>query len=152
MDKVVTSDTTRKKYETAIFDILNEIENQNMGERIHNLRKDNNLTLSELGKKLGVQSSAVSKWEKGRVTNIPSETLNAMAKIFGCSTDYIINGTDDAPYDVLPFDKYLGEISKGSHPKVREILKITEDLDDYFIDRLLNYANKMLATQNELDN
>ena len=120
-----------------------------MGKRIHDLRKDNHLTLTELGAKLGVQSSAVSKWEKGRVTNIPSKTLNAMSKIFGCSTDYIINGTS-APYsDVSPFEEHPEEISEAPSSATEEILEITEKLDDYFLEKLLSYANKLLDTQNE---
>lgn len=146
------NDNQVNAYVTSVTEFFEDIKKQDMGERIHNLRTANDLTLAELGQKLGVQSSAVSKWEKGRVTNIPSETLNAMAKIFGCSTDYIINGGDDAAvFDVLPFDKYLGEISRDEHPTVKEILLITEDLDQYFLEKLLDYANKLLTTQNDLD-
>ena len=42
-----------------------------MGERIKQLRKSACLTQSELGEKVGVKKNAVSKWECGRVENIP---------------------------------------------------------------------------------
>lgn len=92
--KITLSKENRKFYEDKIAEYLND---GNMGQRIHNLRKENNLTLEELGQKIGVQSSAVSKWEKNRVTNIPSEKVTALAKVFGCTTDYLLYGSTRIP-------------------------------------------------------
>ena len=55
------------------------------------------MTLVELGNKVGVQHSAVSKWENGRVTNIPYETLIAIAKALECSVNLLINGDNSIP-------------------------------------------------------
>jgi len=68
-----------------------------LGIRIHNLRKEKGLTLVELGNKVGVKDSAVSKWEKGRVTNIPFETLTAIAKALDCPVNFLINGDNTIP-------------------------------------------------------
>ena len=46
-----------------------------MGEIIKQLRKAHNLTQEELGKRLGVQKSAIAKYEKGRVENIKRSTI-----------------------------------------------------------------------------
>ena len=48
-----------------------------MGEIIKQLRKAHNLTQEELGKRLGVQKSAIAKYEKGRVENIKRSTIQA---------------------------------------------------------------------------
>ena len=43
-----------------------------MGQRIKELRIKNGLTQEELGKYIGVQKSAIRKYEKGEVKNIKS--------------------------------------------------------------------------------
>ena len=61
-----------------------------MGMRIHSKRRELDLTLEELGKKLGVQKSAISKWEKGEVVNIKREYIDKMAKIFDVSPQWLM--------------------------------------------------------------
>ena len=46
-----------------------------LGERIRSLRKQKGLTQEELASRLGLQKSAVAKYENGRVTNIKRATL-----------------------------------------------------------------------------
>jgi transcriptional regulator with XRE-family HTH domain len=61
-----------------------------MGERIYALRKKNDMTQSDLAKQLGVGRSAVLKYEKGEVENLPRSTIEKMAIIFGVSPAYIM--------------------------------------------------------------
>lgn len=61
-----------------------------MGERIYALRKKNDMTQSDLAKRLGVGRSAVLKYEKGEVENLPRSTIEKMAMIFGVSPAYIM--------------------------------------------------------------
>ena len=61
-----------------------------MGERIHYLRKKNKMTQSDLAKRLGVGRSAVLKYEKGEVENIPRSTIEKMAVMFGVSPAYLM--------------------------------------------------------------
>ena len=69
-----------------------------IGERIKKLRKSMHLTQTELGAKVGVQKNAVSKWETGRVV-IPTQTVRALADLFGVPVSYLIDNnriiTDD---------------------------------------------------------
>lgn len=69
-----------------------------IGEKIKSQRKALGLTQTELGAKLGVQKNAVSKWECGRVDDIPSSKIKAMAQLFGVQPSFLI---DDA-IDSLP--------------------------------------------------
>lgn len=50
-----------------------------VGEKIRAERKALGLTQTELGEKLGVRKNAVSKWECGRVDDIPGSKIKAMA-------------------------------------------------------------------------
>lgn len=52
---------------------------------IKKLRIQNHLTQEQLGEKLGVQKSAIAKYEKGRVENLKRSTIQKMAEIFNVS-------------------------------------------------------------------
>ena len=66
-----------------------------VGEKIKTLRKQLGLTQTELGEKLGVQKNAVSKWETGRVDDIPGSKIRAMATLFGVSPSYLIDDEEE---------------------------------------------------------
>lgn len=66
-----------------------------LGERIYNLRKRSALSQEEFADRLGVSRQAVSKWETGQ--SVPdSEKAAAIAKFFGVSLDYLLNGEEAA--------------------------------------------------------
>lgn len=67
-----------------------------IAEKIKTLRKQAKLTQTELGEMLGVQKNAVSKWECGRVTDIPAGKIKAMAKIFDVPPSYLIDNEANA--------------------------------------------------------
>ena len=66
-----------------------------VGEKIKTLRKQLGLTQTELGEKLGVQKNAVSKWETGRVDDIPGSKIRSMAALFGVSPSYLIDDEEE---------------------------------------------------------
>lgn len=74
-----------------------------VGEKIKAERKALGLTQTELGEKLGVRKNAVSKWECGRVDDIPGSKIKMMAALFGVSPSYLID--DEAP-PRLQFDDF----------------------------------------------
>lgn len=61
-----------------------------MGQRISELRIAHNMSMEELGKYLGVGRSAIFKYEKGQVENLPRSTIEKMAILFGVSPSYIM--------------------------------------------------------------
>lgn len=66
----------------------------NFGEKIAGLRKQNNMTQSELGDALNVTYQAVSKWERGE-SQPDFETMSRMAKLFGVSLSYFEEGGEE---------------------------------------------------------
>lgn len=86
-----------------------------MAERIKELRLAAGLTQEELGDKLGLQKSAIAKYENGRVENIKRSTIQAMADLFGVRPSYILGFDDeeDAPNTVTYYlDKEAAEIAQ----------------------------------------
>ena len=62
-----------------------------IGDKIKHLRKSANMTQTELGNILGVKKNAVSKWECGRVDDIPASKIKAMANLFNVPTSYLVD-------------------------------------------------------------
>lgn len=59
------------------------------GQKITNIRKENNLTQEQFAEMLNVSRQSVSKWELG--TSFPdTEKLIKISKLFSCSIDYLL--------------------------------------------------------------
>ena len=72
----------------------------NIGERIMALRKEKNISQSELAKRLNVSRQAVSKWEQG-VSSPDTERLIQLAEILGTEVEYLATGTHPEPGSVV---------------------------------------------------
>lgn len=72
----------------------------NIGERITALRKEKNISQSEIAKQMGVSRQAVSKWEQG--TSSPdTERLIQLAKLLGTEVEYLATGIKPEPASVV---------------------------------------------------
>ena len=72
----------------------------NIGERIMALRKEKNISQTELAKRLNVSRQAVSKWEQG--TSSPdTERLIQLAEILGTEVEYLATGSHPEPGSVV---------------------------------------------------
>ena len=88
-----------------------------IGSRLKKLRKERNLTQSELGDLLNVTKVSVCCYEKG--TRIPSlETLDDLSNIFGVRSDYFLGkyvavvGEDTNEYKYFIYKKVKKYIEK----------------------------------------
>ena len=66
-----------------------------VGEKIRYLRTKNNMTMDDLARELGVQRSAINKYEKGIVVNLKRSTISDLCRVFGVSSSYFLD--DDEP-------------------------------------------------------
>ena len=103
-----------------------------IGDKIRLHRKALGLTQTELGEKLGVKTNAVSKWECGRVDDIPTSKIKAMAKLFDVQPSYLIDEKQPAPTnegELNAEDKRLLMMIHNLSPENRErIVAIIEAL------------------------
>lgn len=61
-----------------------------MAKRIHQKRIEIGYTMKELADKVGVQPSAVNKWEKGIVSNIPRSRIELLANALECTPVWLM--------------------------------------------------------------
>lgn len=71
------------------------IESFNIGNRIRILRKKNEITQTELAKKIGSTKQNIYKYENGLVTNIPYDKLILLAKALGTTPVELIGWKDE---------------------------------------------------------
>lgn len=62
-----------------------------MAQRIKEERLKKGWTQEQLAEHLGVQKSAIAKYENGRVENIKRSTIVHMATLFGCDPCYLLD-------------------------------------------------------------
>lgn len=68
------------------------------GERIKKRRTELGMTQSELGARLGIQKSAVSKIERGAVVNLKRDTIAALCRALDCSPSYLMGWDKENEY------------------------------------------------------
>ena len=78
-----------------------------LSEKLVSLRKKNGLSQEELAERLDVSRQAISRWEGGAALPDASNILR-LSKIFGVSTDYLLNDEYESDNDL---------------PKVKEVKK-----------------------------
>lgn len=102
------------------------------GNRIKKLREELNLTQDELAKLLNTTKQTISKYEKGIVTNIPSDRIEELAKILHSTPEYILGWNNNDKLTVYGLEKDLvisyrkaDELDKAI---VRRTLKLDNDV------------------------
>ena len=77
-----------------------------MGDRIKERRQALHYTQEQLAEKLGLQKSAIAKYENGRVENIKRSVISKMAEVLECSPCYILGFTDTLETEYIEKDDY----------------------------------------------
>lgn len=94
-----------------------------MAETIRMLRMQRGITQEELGKILGVQKSAVRKYESGMVENIPRSSIKKMADYFNVSPSFLMGWDEETP---------APELSEGERAWIELYRKLSPDVRELF--------------------
>lgn len=109
-----------------------------MGEKIKFLRLDRNMTLEELGNKVGVGKSTVRKWETGMIANMKRDNILKVAEALDTSPAYLMgwdnnvrpieNGTKEKKRGVTI--NVLGRVAAGIPIEAIEDIIDTEEISE----------------------
>lgn len=99
-----------------------------VGNNIKKYRKEAGITLKELGEKIGVQKSAIAKYENGRVKNLKRGVIAKLADALQCSPTYLMGleeeNNDMKLSNIIPITAHklpmLGEIACGEPRFINE--------------------------------
>ena len=96
------------------------------GERIRQLRISKGISQSDLAKHLNTTKQTISKYEKGIVTNIPSDKVEAMATLFGSTPQYILCWDEEKKEQPINLDG----LSEKRKALIQFALEVPEDKAD----------------------
>ena len=106
----------------------------NVGEKIKSARLAKGYTQEELGKLIGVQKSAVAKYEKGRVVNIKRSVLAKISKVLEIAPAELVSDINEKPVEMaerhfeMIMDEDLNEIFEEFKSLDAQKKKIVKDL------------------------
>ena len=115
-----------------------------VGEKIRELRLENDLLQRELAEKIQIAPNTLSQFESGKA-NPSYEVLISIADFFECSTDYLLGRSDD-----------LGVISISSQkqnaaeltPDGSELLDLFNGLEKEYRAQVLEYVRFIAERRN----
>ena len=118
-----------------------------LGEKIRTRRIELGMTMEDLGKKIGVQRSAINKYEKGIITDLKRSTIADLARALDVPPIYLL---DDTPEDG---DYYttIEQLSNGSliqvlhqNPRLGILFDKTSKMSEKDIELMIQLANSIL--------
>ena len=108
-----------------------------LGEKIRKRRMELNMTMDDLGQAVGVQRSAINKYEKGIITDLKRSTIQALARALDVSPVYLLDDDpsddDQARLEALHQDPRLGLL----FDRTRKMSKADVDFMIQMADRIL---------------
>ena len=109
-----------------------------IGDVIKQARIQKGYTQEELAELVGVQKSAVAKWENGRVSEIKRSNLYGLAQALGISPTSLV-GDSESDKKEKPT-----AADDGLSPKQKEVMELLMRLSPSDLDRAVSYL-KFLA-------
>lgn len=109
---------------------------QDMAQRIKDLRTSQHLTLEQVANEVGVGKSTVRKWETGMIVNMRRDKIASLAKALHTTPAYLMGWTDEIHQEITVDNLFrietkkfplLGEIACG------EPIFAEEDRESYIV-------------------
>ena len=98
------------------------------GQRIKLLREEKLYGLTELAAKIDVSKQTLYKYERDIVTNIPSDKIEALAKVLNTTPEYIMGWKEVEVQAVTDADRIkaerLYELYTKSSPEVQQAVEL----------------------------
>ena len=106
--------------------------------RLKEVRKSAGLTQREVAAVVGVNQNTYSYWENGK-TRIDSESLAKLSKLFGVTTDYLL--------DEIPYKSTIDSINDNSAVRSDEekLLGVYNSLDEQSKNQLMSVAYLIMS-------
>ena len=122
--------------------------------KIKELRKENNITVAELAKELGISQSMLTNYENGNGTPRDDSIWDRLSQLFGVSKSHVMGLTTDI--DVVHRKKKFKAVVDMSEPisiQVEnqtdiDILTKLDLLDDEDTNKVLDFINNLLTIKN----
>lgn len=118
-----------------------------MADRIKERRLAMGYTQEELAQKLGLQKSAIAKYENGRVENIKRTVILNMANILETSPAYLMGWESEDELQLFKEKRRAGMDAWNIQYYEKELLSSFSELNDDNKKKTIDYSKKLLDLQ-----
>lgn len=97
--------------------------------KIKRLRKESKISQVDLAEKLGTTKQTIYKYENGLITNIPSDKIEVMARLFGTTPAYLMGWDETTANQKGEIEKIVSEATKREDLKIffTQIAEMSEE-------------------------
>ncbi len=113
-----------------------------VGERIKILRERAGISQIDFATKINISKQNLYKYENNIITNIPSDKIEAAAKLCNVSPAYLMGWEDE---ERIAKSLYALTIS----PKVQQLVDVVHDMNSEQIDKVIDYAEFVKSKKEE---
>lgn len=119
-----------------------------IGEKIKLLREEAKLSQGELAEKANTTKQNIYKYEKGIITNIPSDRIELIANALSTTPAYLMGWNDEDSSDDLVNDdeeltEYLEELK--TRPELRMIFSLTKNATKKDVEKAAKIIEALLS-------
>lgn len=119
-----------------------------IGEKIKLLREEAKLSQGELAEKANTTKQNIYKYEKGIITNIPSDRIELIANALSTTPAYLMGWNDEDSSDALVNDdeeltEYLEELK--TRPELRMIFSLTKNATKKDVEKATKIIEALLS-------
>lgn len=95
----------------------------NVGKRIQTRRKELNISVDELAKRLNKNRTTVYRYEKGDIENLPLGALRPLAEILQTSPAYLMDWEDEPNNDAATVSDFVKMIREQRNMSIEDFAK-----------------------------
>lgn len=123
-----------------------------IGEKIKSLRESKGMSQVELAEKVQASKQTIYKYERGIVTNIPSDKIELLAEALGTTPAYLMGWYEEEKSINLVNDdeeltEYLEELK--NRPELRMIFSLTKNATKKDVEKAVKVIEAMLSEGDE---
>ena len=132
-----------------------------LGEKIQKLRKSKNLTLEQLGEKVGVGKSTVRKWENGIISNMRHDKIVKLASALDTTPSFLMGWKEPNERRIIRNETPIVELAHEFDIEVERIETVftlakrwKEEIGEYDLNEkelqdLMDYAKFIISKRRE---
>lgn len=113
-----------------------------IGSRLKELRIKKDLTLEEVGNAIGTTKQTLYKYENGLITNIPSDKIESLSKVYDVSPSYIMGWDDDDTYYLNPESARIAQ-EAYDNPDLRILFDAAKDVEPEALKTVIDMVKLM---------
>jgi transcriptional regulator with XRE-family HTH domain len=120
--------------------------NVKVGGRIRSARKKQKMTMKELGKKVNLHESTISRYEKGEISTLDIDKIKEFANVLNVSTSYLTgwDEEEEQKYDDIELPPKFDKATRKWYEAVGEL-----NFNEYEFQELVNYAKYIVSKRKE---